>query len=104
MKDSQYLYTGGRLLLKKLEVEKTKLPEGSFVFLPNPLMPLAEDFLEKFYSNGSISFFFIDTRWKQKIPKGFDLNKLYVYDYSKQSSMVIDRSEEYRKEFKKSPL
>ncbi len=104
MKDSQYLYTGGRLLLKKLEVEKTKLPEGSFVFLPNPLMPLGEDFLEKFYSNGSISFFFIDTKWKQKIPKGFDINKLYVYDYSKQSLMVVDRSEEYREEFKKSPL
>lgn len=102
VRDSQYVFTAGRLILAKLTEEKYRLPQEAYVMVPNPLMPLGEDFLKKFYSNGSIQFLFIDTRWKQKIPDGFDLNKLYVYDYSKQSSVVVDRSEEYRKEFKKS--
>lgn len=108
IQDSQYVYTGGKKLMAKLSATKFKIPDGSIVMLPNPLMPLGEDFLKKYYSNGKTKFLFIDTKWRAKIPQDFDINKLYVYDYNEEYKKggkanlnlieVLDKSPIYRQQ------
>ncbi len=107
--DSQRFYTGGRLLFQKLDKVKNEIPANSILMLPNPLMPLGEDFLKKYYSGQNTKFLFIDSKWKSKIPEGFDLNKLYVFDFNEeydrggnarlQFISVVDKSQDYRKLF-----
>ncbi len=109
MKDSQRFYTGGNLMLNKLSQVKDTLPVDSIIMLPNPLMPLGIDFLKKYYKGHDIQYLFIDSKWKTKIPEGFDLNKFYVFDYSEEFNRggnarlefisVVDKSSEYRKLF-----
>ncbi len=107
--DSQRYYTGGRLMFQHLNKVKNEIPSDSLVMLPNPLMPLGIDFLKKYYKGHDIQYLFIDSKWKTKIPEGFDLNKFYVFDYSEEFNRggnarlefisVVDKSSEYRKLF-----
>ena len=106
IKDSQRYYTGGRVMLLYLDKAKNDLPPDSIVMLPNPLMPSGTDFLRKYYSGQNTTFFFIDTKWKTKIPPEFNTDKLFVFDYNEeyyrgsaariQFIGVEDKSKEYR--------
>lgn len=106
MHDSQYEYTGGRLMMNYLDKAKFNLPDGSIVMVPQPLMPLGEDFLKKYYRVSDIKFLYIDNKWQTKIPENFDSNKLYVFDYNEEfrkggnantkNIIVVDKSPEYR--------
>lgn len=106
IRDSQYEYTGGRKMLKILSQNKNSFPANSLVMLPQPLMPLGEDFLKKHYSRSQTKFLYIDSKWKEKIPKGFDLNKLFVFDFNDEFNKggrsdlskieVVDYSNDYR--------
>lgn len=106
--DSQYVFTGGKLLLDKLSQEKNNYPKDAIVMLPNPLMPLGEDFLKKYYSGENTKFVFIDSKWQSKIPENFDKNKLFVFDYNEEYKKggradisrieVLDKSEKFRKD------
>lgn len=108
IKDSQYEYTGGKKLLKVLNDRKNNLPTESIVFLPQPLMPLGEDFLKKYYSGKETKFLYIDTNWKSKVPENFDLNKLFVFDHNDEYKRggksdinrieTVDKSEQFRKD------
>ncbi len=109
VKDSQYAYTGGRLLMQRLNIEKSQLPDGAIVMVSNPLMPSGEDFLKKYYNNPnrSVLYMYIDSKWQSKIPTDFDLAKLFVFDYNDEYKKggrahlnfikVEDKSDEYRK-------
>lgn len=106
IRDSQYEYTGGRLMMNYLDKAKFNIPDGSIVMVPQPLMPLGEDFLKKYYSGQSTKFLYIDVNWRSKIPENYDKNKLFVFDYNDEFKKggkadlsrieVIDKSKEYR--------
>ena len=106
--DSQYMHTGGRVILDFLNKNKNNFPDNSIIFLPNPLMPGGKDFLQKYYNNPSksIDYQFIDIQWKDDIPKNFNPKNIFVFSYTDEYKkggnaqinkiLIKDDSEEYR--------
>jgi len=109
--DTQYVHTGGILMLNKLAEQKNNFPDNAVVLLPYPIMPCGDTFLEKYYSGKNTRFFVINSKLEDILPSNFDTKKLFVFDYNDEAKKgpanerlekikIIDKSEEYRRKLR----
>lgn len=97
MKDSQAYYDRYKVIYRYLDVNRSSFPNDSYIFIRTS--PGSMLFLNRFYSENSVTYTYLDTNWRSHLPNGFDIDKLFVFDFGKKDE-IEDKTEEYRSELR----